>query len=390
MIPENIKDYVEDTVHHLNEYVFGPIYQALKADPSHRRHLNPAFPFPRVLRIGILKGFVAIEYVGPEIEEQDTIKVEVMFAPKKSPFDFLGLDESFQESSISIPPFGHIFNTAVFEGESISRICDYFYDFHEMPVEAHVFGHFDFNAVTELLLVSNMTFFWTERSGSLRVRHVNYMELIPLKPGHLPFRVTDAGGKMARFILNLKVPFYDIELHGILNKFIELVNQDVSELEITNYIEQHTEILGLVFGCHRIEPQVELKWQFQTERPNLQPDFMIEGMDGFFDIIDFKLPRLNSKPIVGSANREHPSFEVDSAIAQVTAYQSWCEQEVNRRWLEAEKKIKVKNPKTILIMGHKHQFSAESRQELQKSRNTRIVTFDEVIEMARYQLYRVR
>lgn len=48
------------------------------------------------------------------------------------------------------------------------------------------------------------------------------------------------------------------------------------------------------------------------------------------------------------------------------------------------------NPTKILIIGHSKDFTPENRQQLRKTRNTAVFTYDEFIEMARYQIYRVR
>lgn len=113
-------------------------------------------------------------------------------------------------------------------------------------------------------------------------------------------------------------------------------------------------------------------------------------MDGYCDIIEFKLPHLKNSPIVGSSSRRQPSHEIDSTIAQINLYKDWFDQDINRAWLESEKGIKSLVPRLTIIIGHSKDFSAEERQRLRKVREATIFTYDEFIEMARYQLYRVR
>lgn len=136
--------------------------------------------------------------------------------------------------------------------------------------------------------------------------------------------------------------------------------------------------------CHELHPETTLEWQYETDREDLRPDFMPVKMDGFADIVEFKLPWLKGKPVVGPATRTKPSAEVDTALAQIDEYEEWCAQDVNRRWLEEEKGIRVHAPMTYLVIGHQSEFTAEDRQRFRKRRNAIIVTYDEFVEMARH------
>lgn len=104
------------------------------------------------------------------------------------------------------------------------------------------------------------------------------------------------------------------------------------------------------------------------------------------DILEFKLPNLKSKPIVGSSTKSQPSHEVDTAIAQINEYDKWCSQEVNQQWLFETKNIRVKHPRKYLVIGHSKDFEPEQRQELRETRNVVIITYDELIDMANTEL----
>lgn len=182
-----------------------------------------------------------------------------------------------------------------------------------------------------------------------------------------------------------------MELHKELNEFIELINlATTTEIDITQYLENHSRILQIAFGAYNLNSQILLEWQYETELSSLKPDFMPERMDGYCDILEFKTPTLKNAPMVGSLERHHPSSEVDRAIAQIDTYEQWCKQEINLQWLEKEKGIKIKYPQRILVMGHSKNFPSSERQRIRDIRNTTIFTYDEFIEMARFQIYRVR
>jgi len=287
---------------------------------------------------------------------------------------------------------GNIENLQVFLGEAISLLGDYMYDVVTNPNDLVLNGFPDFTAGTEPTYVSNATFCWSDPSGALQFRRVDFLELFPILEGGWPYHTEQSLERFAAFLIGLKVPRYEVALHQRLNEFIELVARvDVTEPKITRFLAEHSEILQLAFAAHSLHPETLLEWKTEANvKPNLKPDFLPVRMDGYADILEFKLPRLKGAPIVGTGNRTRPSAEVDSALAQIDEYAEWCTQQVHRCWLEQTKGIKILEPHTFLVMGHRCDFSPADRQKLRTRRNATVYTYDEFIEMARMQLYRVR
>lgn len=385
-----MRDFIEKISNELNDIVFRGVDEAIQNNPSLRKRINPAFPYPKELRIGILDNYLAIEYVGPEALEDDGFQTMGIYQPNHCVFDFLGIDLK-HINSISLSTDTNIENMSFFLGDSIDYLSEYFYDITQMPLELiQMNGYFNFSTPSKPIYISNTTFFWTDQDGILKIRHIDFLEIFPFINGDIGYHDEKSLEHFTKFLINYSVPTYKVELHRRLNEFIELINlPNTSEPTITKFLEGNPEILQMAFGAHSLNSQIELEWQYHTEKQNLKPDFMIERMDGFCDILEFKLPRLKSEPIVGSIVREHPSFEVDSAIAQINEYKEWCSQEVNRLWLEKKKNIKVSSPKKYLIIGHSKDFNPKDRQKLRETRDVVVFTYDEFIEMARYQLYRV-
>ncbi|TGL23746.1 DUF4263 domain-containing protein, partial [Leptospira levettii] len=242
------------------------------------------------------------------------------------------------------------------------------------------------------VVLNNCSFFWTDADGGLKIKHIDLLELFPYDDGNLVYHSDDSFTYFSNYIVSNPVPIYDVELHKTLNKFIELINlKDTSEPDITKYLANNPKILQIAFGIYELNPQIDLIWQYNpNHRKNLKPDFLPKKMDGFCDIMEFKLPNLKSTPLVGSENRLEPSYEIDKAIAQVDEYDEWFEQQNNRDWLLKEKGINVHKPLRYIIMGHSKDFLPEDRQRLRSKRNTIFFTYDEFIEAARSQLYRIK
>lgn len=382
----------QDIAEQLNDIVFANIYDSIQNNQTLRKTINPAFPYPKLLRIGILQNCLAIEYIGPEDKNNDILNAECSYNPNYGVYDFLNIDLKHCTASFQMPCSGIIDNTAIFIGDSITYLCDYFYDFNQMPMEMFTMNtYYDFSNIQEPIFISNTTFFWTDINGTLKIKHIDFMEIFPITEEGIPYRSPEGMEQLSDFLLNYEVPNYKIELHKILNDFIELINlADTTEPRITKFLEENPEIIQMTFGAHKLNGQVTLEWQYPTTKTNLKPDFMPEKMDGYCDILEFKLPRLKHSPMVGKEERYHPSNEVDAAIAQIDCYEEWCTQEINIRWLEKEKGIKVSFPQRTLIIGHSEEFSAEDRRRLRGIRQTTVLTYDEFIELARFQLYRFR
>lgn len=386
---EEFQEFILKIGGNLNDITFRKINSYLEMYPNKRNIINPAFPYPRQLSFGVLKDQFVVEYIGPEILEDDSFSTTGMYQPKKNIYDFLGM-EIGHINTVGFPCYQNIENMSFFIGNAIEELSNYFYDYTQLPSDLMVNGFLDISQATEPIYLSNVNFFWTDLNGFLKIRHIDFMEIIPFINGDLYYH-DDAGlANVADVILETEFPKYEVKLHKALNEFIEFIHmEDISEPKITSYLEKNPEILQIAFGAHRLNPQVILEWQYPTDKSDLKPDFLIEGMDGYADILEFKLPNLKSNPVVGTKERSHPSFEIDSAISQIDLYEEWCHQHINRDWLEKEKGIKILNPRRILVIGHSDNFPAIDRQMLRRTRNIQIFTYDEFIELARFQVYRV-
>lgn len=389
---DQITKFTAELSSKLNDEVFRYIYNELEANPTIRKHLNPAFPFPNVLRIGILQNHLVIEYVGPNKESEDTFITKGMYQPTWDIFKFLDIDMSHL-SIPTFPVFSNMENMSFFNGDSIEYLTDYFYDMTQLPFEMITMnGIFDLNSIEKPTFISNSTFFFTNKEGQLKIRHIDFMEILPLDEDSNVYYHSDKFiAEFGKFIISYPVPNFDTKVHHQLNSFIELINKpETSETDITSFLDRNPSILQLAFGSNKLNSETVLEWQYETELNNLKPDFLPERMDGFCDILEFKLPYLKGKPIVGKPERQHPSYEIDTAIAQIDIYEKWCSQQVNTDWLETNKEIKILNPRRILVIGHSNEFSKEERAKLRATRNTTVFTYDEFIELTRHQLYRIK
>lgn len=226
-----------------------------------------------------MKGYLAVEYVGPEQLEDDDFHASCAFYVNL--LNFLNIDLShLHYHTIPIQNVDCIENMNFFLGDSIDVLCDYSYKFFHDTESAVFGGIFDFNSATQPLYISNSTFFWTDEFGNLKVKRIDFGELWPLQNRCWVYPTNP--DKLANLILKCPVPSYNIKLHKKLNEFIEFINSsDNNEPSITKFIEENPEILQLSLGVRDLNPQICLEWQYSTTKPNLKPDFMPLGLDGY-------------------------------------------------------------------------------------------------------------
>ncbi|MEA5140708.1 Shedu anti-phage system protein SduA domain-containing protein [Arcicella rigui] len=392
MTKKELNTFLQSTTNKIKDNVLSKVYDQLALQPGLRANLNPAFPYPHKLRVGIINNCLAVEYIGPNNDNEDNFNYEGVYNEYLDVYDFLGVEIKHLKC-ISLPIQTNIENMSFFLGDSMTYLTDYFYDLTQLPYEYLQFdGFVDFSKPTEPIFVSNTNFFWTDEEGLLKIKHIDFLEIFPRdEEGNVYYQDTSALDNFANFIINYKVPTYKTELHGILNEFIELINlRDVSEPQITKFLSDNPKILQLAFGVNELNPEVLLKWQYNTDKDDLKPDFLPIRMDGYADLMEFKLPYLKRNPMVGTPERRHSSFEINTAISQLDTYEEWCSQKINTDWLEQNKNIKILHPRRFLIIGHSKDFLKEDRAKLRNKRNTTVFTYDEFIEMTRFQLYRMR
>jgi len=392
MTEQELNDFLQSTTSEIKDNVLSIVYDQLILQPELRANLNPAFPYPHKLRVGIINNCLAVEYIGPNNDNEENFISEGVYNENLDVYDFLGVEIKHLKC-ISMPIQTNIENMSFFLGDSMTYLTDYFYDLTQLPYEyLQLNGFVDFSKPTAPIFVSNTNFFWTDEEGRLKIKHIDFLEIFPRDDdGNVYYHDTSALGNFANFILNYKVPTYKTKLHGILNEFIEFINlPDITETQITTFLSNNPEILQLAFGVNELNPQILLEWQYSTEKNNLQPDFLPIRMDGYADLMEFKLPYLKGNPMVGTPERRHPAFEIDTAISQLDTYEEWCSQQVNINWLEKNKGIKILYPRRFLVIGHSKDFSKEDRARLRNIRETTVFTYDEFIEMTRFQLYRMQ
>ena len=134
-------------------------------------------------------------------------------------------------------------------------------------------------------------------------------------------------------------------------------------------------------------PQVVL---FRECAPSLRPDFMVQRPDQkYIDIVELKTPQ--AKLVCGSENRPYMSHALVTAIAQLKEYKGWFDDAKNRQWFRSTYGLEGFAPYLTLVIGRQSAFPSEIvRRKVLDGQGVHVLTYDELLEMARLRYNKVR
>jgi len=247
--------------------------------------------------------------------------------------------------------------------------------------------------------VVNGLFFDANESGLL-TRHIKWLDLIPVKfddsdPDVDKFAFSLSHLKRlvqhdAEYVYPLPDDYKFVKLPRI-NRFIEVWgNSENSEPVITAFLSEPENrfILTMRFGAVEIYPELLCDWQSEDRKP-IKPDFFVLQPNGYADIVEFKLPKIEKEFVVGRDNREAFAAWLSSYIAQTRVYATYFDDPNNRDWFEKKYGFKVHKPKRWLVVGRRNDFeSGIWREIISDYRDIDILTFDDIVDGVAAQFYK--
>lgn len=245
------------------------------------------------------------------------------------------------------------------------------------------------------------SYFYDADNNRLKVRHVKWLDLFPCQH---KLNVDDEHDSMgisffqnpekqaqsdARVTLR-QPPNYQIDKLRQLNRFVEIAfSIDTSEPEITTFLaaQENQFIIKMAFFAKAIYPQKKCQWA-EAGKKAIKPDFFTEQPNGFSDIVEFKLPDFGGSATTGSENRETFSAKLSAYVAQTRVYEEYFEDPRNKSYVAEQHGITVQYPRRFLVVGRRWMFSTDDWKKIQNdSRNLTIITYDDLIDGVRGQLY---
>ena len=384
-----------------------PIYDYLDAHPEFVQTVPGFLVRPEKIIFYFGRTHLGIEYVGPErIDELSTSSTQVLvgvFDYTQSSKDLLELIIGFNYAEDSntlvplpLPPLSEGLLWPTNRGMDKLSELHWHYDAQNFILVINSPGFMIPQG--QFSRIVNGLFFDADDDG-LKTRRIKWLDLVPVF-------YDDSGEESDTFAIdfgpysnlvepdcNYTYPMpedFRLEKLTQINRFIELIGDvNTTEPEITRFLaeEENQLIMSMLFGATEVHSEVDCEWQSE-ERDNIRPDFFVVQPNGYGDIVEFKLPHLSGRSIVGRANRETFSAKINSYISQTRVYRVYFEDPNNRKWFASRYGYNVYRPKRILVIGRRWDFSTEEWLEIAADhQGLTIMTYDDLIDGVVAQFY---
>ena len=170
-------------------------------------------------------------------------------------------------------------------------------------------------------------------------------------------------------------------------QFANLYLQGLRETTLTQFLEDHADIIKKALNAEEVFFQAEFTWHDGNPDPNeksIQPDLIIHRADGTWYIIDFKLPLLDHKSVTTGGHRRrrfvHP---IADGVAQLHNYREYFDYEPNRRSAAIKLGEQIRDPNLMLVVGTSENVDlTEVSQAMRALKPIDIVDYDALIRLS--------
>jgi len=164
------------------------------------------------------------------------------------------------------------------------------------------------------------------------------------------------------------------------------LSNGVSETTIGFLLNSHPEIFKGAFKTEQFIYEATLDWQEHSGaicKSSIRPDFFIKRKDGYFDILDLKLAKIDRKSLTkGKDLRKKFVDYVYEGISQLVNYEAYFNFEKNAAYAWKKFGIKINNPRLILVVGNDENLPVEEAEKALKLHpNITIVDYDTLISL---------
>ncbi len=412
MADKNVDCYgklAEELLTTISQVYWGRMYKFVKENNIDYKDINCFLMNPDSLALYFSKTFIAIEYCGNPYIKDIVERAERMITIRDFTKENITSREVIEKiigftydgtSGLSFPLYSDIYEDLIVPTNAgFDKLIDLKWNFAAQNSITNFNTQGLDIAEGQFVRLINCMFF-DAKDGDLKTRIIKWIDFIPCKYNE------PTEGEVDEFLFNLGIYdrlwkadlFYqypepkDFKYDKLpkINRFIELFgNSENSEPEITSFLakQENHFILNMGFRGTEVYSQVKCEWQSE-EKDEIIPDFFVVRANGYADIVEFKLPRVKGKTVVGRNNREQFSSEINSYIAQTRVYASYFDDPNNRKWFEQKYGFKVHKPKRYLVVGRRNDFESDEWIEIKSDYvNVEIVTYDDLVDTVVSQFY---
>lgn len=159
------------------------------------------------------------------------------------------------------------------------------------------------------------------------------------------------------------------------------MSNGVHETSIGAFLSAHSEIITKGLSCLNFYYEPTFPWlehDGSVEDKFINPDLLVQRLDGHFDIVDLKLAGLEKKKLTkGQRKRRRFIDYVSEGLAQLANYEFYCSFDKNKEFIYNKYGISVDRPKLHLVVGSQENVDpAEVREALRAYDSDRFSVID--------------
>lgn len=163
-----------------------------------------------------------------------------------------------------------------------------------------------------------------------------------------------------------------------------VLNDKIHETTIGDYLNENSDILLNALSYKNIVYEPSMEWLEKTKDNTdsyINPDALLQRMDGYYDICDFKKGLTKRKSLTkGERRRRRFVDEVNEGLAQLDNYEEYFKFTQNAQHALERYNVEVHMPRKILIIGNiENAKQDEVLQALRGRTNTLVVDYDSLV-----------
>ncbi|EIG9086430.1 DUF4263 domain-containing protein [Serratia marcescens] len=280
--------------------------------------------------------------------------------------------DQFNEKGLERFPIAERFKTKIFGSQDLQNSFSFSYDF--------------------LTARLSNTMIVKCKDNTLRARHI--YEMLIFKNEITEDELQQNLNEYLDFS-NDGVPVFGIQkintprdLKGIQVSYLHnmILRQEIHETTIGDYLNENSGIILNTLGHTRSIYEPTLDWIEKTSDNtdnSINPDFLLQRKDGFYDICDLKKGLVNKKSLTKDERRRRRFIDaVNEGIAQLDNYAEYFTFAQNAKHAEEKYGVTTNNPLKILIIGNmENTRDGEVKQALRGRPDLLVIDYDSIISM---------
>jgi hypothetical protein len=225
-------------------------------------------------------------------------------------------------------------------------------------------------------------------SSAIRIKHIHQAVVIHRTTNVREYTGYLNGFRKGNHIYGIQhIKAQDEEAHRVAGQFANLyLFRGLRETTIGEFFRSHPEFIRTALCTSRFEYEPYLEWQEGSSDPHehaINPDLLIQRLDGHFDIYDLKTSLLDRTSLTkGRISRRRFVDYVAEGAAQLAHYASYFTFPKNREYAHAKYHVSVAEPRLVLVVGNRENINrAHVDQACRMLKNFEIIDYDTLLHL---------